>query len=222
MTTSDPSVRASLLGTIKGAGAYDLAATVNAALLRYPTDRVRATDDLAAAMAAVPTLIYSDRPDPLFDEAVWSAARTKALQQITLLDPTLGAALATLAGEEATAAGAEAGVSDPADRAALAMLQAATTDGSFDLGAAKGLLRDHASSPSVQGVLWLLGFRATSQPLIDAVTAVSVPAFFGVPLAPMELVTDGGNHADYSVQLPRGPVAETSRQGPKRPYVPGF
>ena len=52
--------------------------------------------------------------------------------------------------------------------------------------------------------------------------AVSVPQFFGTPLPPLELVIDGRRDADYSLRLPRWPMAETSRQAPKRPFVDGI
>ena len=71
-------------------------------------------------------------------------------------------------------------------------------------------------------MLWQLGFEIGSQPLLDAVSAVSVPLTFNVPTVPMELVTDGRVDADYSVRLPRWPQASAGRNGPKRPYLSGF
>jgi hypothetical protein len=71
-------------------------------------------------------------------------------------------------------------------------------------------------------VLWQLAFRIESQPLLDAVKAVSVPLYFNVPSPPMELVLDGRTDADYSMRLPRWPMASAGRNGPKRPYIEGF
>ena len=98
----------------------------------------------------------------------------------------------------------------------------ATAGGSVDLETPRALLRDAPGSSGVHAVLWMLAFQMESQPLIDAVKAVSVPLFFNVPIPPMELVTDGRVDADYSMRLPRWPQASAGRNGPKRPYIDGF
>ncbi len=87
---------------------------------------------------------------------------------------------------------------------------------------AMAILREAPDSIGVHFVLWQLGFEIKSQPLLDAVKAVSVPLTFNVPTPPMELVTDGRVDADYSVRLPRWPQASAGRNGPKRPYIKGF
>jgi len=118
------------------------------------------------------------------------------------------------------AANARAAVTDPATVEALTQLEAAV-DGHYDAAAARSLLRQNATSQGVQSVLWLLGFQVQDQSLIDAVTAVSIPVYFQIPYPPMELVVDGARTADYSLRLPRWPMAESSRLAPKRPYLPG-
>jgi O-antigen ligase len=210
-----------LLARVEADGPYDATAMVNVALARAATDPAQATEDLAQAMAVVPPLIFSDRPPSLFDDAIWSAAQTRAVTILGETDPVTASAVASVAGLPQQAAAQRAAVSDPAVLAALDHLEAVIAGRSFDLGEARALLRDNASSTGVQDVLWLLGFEATSQPLIDAVTAVAVPTRFATPFPPMELVVDGSKTASYSLRLPRWPMAETSRQAPKRPYIDG-
>jgi hypothetical protein len=173
-------------------------------------------------MADVPTLVFSERPASLFDDAVWATAQQAAIASIGATDPATAAAVALMAGYAEAAATQRAAVTDAPTLAALDQLAAVVDGAPLDLGAARGLLADNASSPSVQNVIWLLGFQAKVQPLIDAVTAVTIPTRFATPYPPMELVIDGATTADYALRLPRWPMAETSRQAPKRPYLPGI
>src|SRR4029079_5690823 len=126
--------------------------------LRFAQDPERATEDLALAMAAAPTLVYSTRPAALFDDATWSAAQRRAISLLGAGDPAIAAALAILAGQAGDAATQRAAVTDPGANAALDQLQAAASSDAFDLDAANTLLRANATSPTVQGILWMLGF----------------------------------------------------------------
>jgi O-antigen ligase len=204
------------------AGSYDPTATVNIAAGRFVTDRAAAIHDLAAAMAEVPPLVYSVRPASLFDDDAWEDAREMAISRIGTADPVTAAAVALLAGRAGDAAVQRSAVPEGLERRALELLATATAGGSVDVETARALLRDAPDSRGVHVVLWMLAFRVESQPLIDAVKAVSVPLFFKVPIPPMELVTDGRVDADYSMRLPRWPMASAGRIGPKRPYIEGF
>ena len=68
------------------AGPYDATASANLAVQRFPTDPAGATHDLASAMIQVPTLVYSERPRGLFDDATWAAAQTEAIGRIGTTD----------------------------------------------------------------------------------------------------------------------------------------
>jgi O-antigen ligase len=212
----------SLWGRAEAAGPYDATASVNLAVQRFPTDPAAAAHDLASAMVQVPTLVYSARPADLFDDAAWAAAQAEAIGRIGATDPVTAAAVALLAGRDDDAAAQRGAVSDEPEARALDLLAAVAAGGDADLGAARDILRSAAGSRGVQNVLWMLAFKAESQPLIDAVRAVSVPLFFNVPVPPMELVRGGRVDADYSMRLPRWPQAESGRNGPKRPYIEGF
>ncbi len=204
------------------AGPYDPTATVNLAAGRFATDRAAAIRDLAAAMAQVPPLVYSGRPASLFDDDAWADAQEAAISRIGVTDPVTAAAIALLAGRGDAADAQRSAVPEGPERRALDLLATATAGGTVDLETARGLLRQAPDSAGVHVVLWMLAFRMESQPLIDAVKAVSVPLFFNVPIPPMELVTDGRVDADYSMRLPRWPQASAGRNGPKRPYFEGF
>jgi O-antigen ligase len=204
------------------AGRYDPTASVNIGAGRFTTDRAAATRDLASAMVQVPPLVYSARPADLFDDEAWAEAQASAIRQIGTTDPVTAAAVALLAGRADDAAAQRSAVPEGAERRALDLLATATTGGTVDLEAARALLRGSPGSSGVHAVLWMLAFRIESQPLIDAVKAVSVPLYFNVPIPPMELVTDGRISADYSMRLPRWPQAAAGRNGPKRPYIEGF
>jgi hypothetical protein len=195
---------------------------VNIGAGRFTTDRVAATRDLASAMVQVPPLVYSARPADLFDDEAWAEAQASAIRQIGTTDPVTAAAVALLAGRADDAAAQRSAVPEGTERRALDLLATATTGGTVDLEAARALLRGSPGSSGVHAVLWMLAFRIESQPLIDAVKAVSVPLYFNVPIPPMELVTDGRISADYSMRLPRWPQASAGRNGPKRPYIEGF
>jgi hypothetical protein len=198
---------------------YDPTASVNAAVIGFASDPAAATSHLAAAMARVPTLVFSVRPPELFDASTWSEAQRAAIDRIGGTDPVMAVAVATLAGLPQEAADHLVTVGDGAERDALALL-AAGDAGHID--AAARLLRAHPGSVGVQDVLWLLGFEAGSQPILDAVQAVAVPLRFNVPLVPMELVVDGRIDAGWSMRLPRWPMASDARNGPKRPYIDRF
>ena len=116
----------------------------------------------------------------------------------------------------------DSAVADGPELRALDLLATAIAGGEVHVETARALLRDAPGSAGVHAVLWMLAFRIESQPLIDAVKAVSVPISFNVPIPPMELVTDGRVDADYSMRLPRWPMAAAGRNGPKRPYIDGF
>jgi hypothetical protein len=204
------------------AGPYDPTATVNIAAERFAADRAAAIRDLAATMAQVPPLVYSGRPASLFDDDAWAEAQEAAIRRIGAADPVTAAAIALLAGRADAADAQRSAVPEGPERRALDLLATATAGGTVDLETARGLLREAPDSAGVHVVLWMLAFRMESQPLIDAVKAVSVPLFFNVPIPPMELVTDGRVDADYSMRLPRWPQASAGRNGPKRPYIEGF
>jgi O-antigen ligase len=204
------------------AGPYDPTAAVNLAAERFETDPAGATRDLASAMVQVPTLVYSERPDALFDEATWSAAKVEAIRVIGSTDPATAAAVALLAGRGDEAAAVREALADGPERQALALLDAAASGAPVDVDAARALLRDAPGSTGLLNVLWMLGFEGRSQAVLDAVRAVSVPLLFNVPIPPMELVLDGRVDADYSMRLPRWPQASSGRNGPKRPYIDGF
>ena len=218
---ADAGARGALVARVEAGGGYDPAAIVEAAVLRFPDDPARATDDLAAAMAGVPTLVYSTRPTAIFDDATWTVARRRAIDAIGAGDPVLAAALGMLAGEPDLAARYRGALPAGPDAEALDLLAGAVA-GRPDVQRARALLREAPASASVQGVLWLLGFRALSQPMLDDVRALSVPQFFGLPLPPMELVTDGRPDTDASIRLPRWPMASDARHGPTRPYPLGM
>jgi len=204
------------------AGPYDPTASVNLAAERFAVDRAAAARDLAAAMAQVPPLVYSTRPDSLFDDEIWADAQRDAIRGIGTTDPVVATAVAMLAGRFDDAETQRSMVPVGPESQSLDLLQIATTGDAVDLDAAHALLRAAPGSNGVQTVLWLLAFRVESQPLIDAVKAVAVPLYVGVPIPPMELVTDGRVDADYSMRLPRWPMASAGRNGPKRPYIDGF
>jgi len=204
------------------AGPYDPTAAVNVAAGRFATDRVAATRDVAAAMVQVPPLVYSVRPATLFDDDAWADAQGAAIRRIGTVDPVTAAAVALLAGRADDAATQRPAVPEGPERQALELLERAISDDTFDLDAARAVLRSSPSSLGVQTVLWQLGFRVESQPLLDAVRAVAVPLSFNVPIPPMELVLDGRVSADYSLRLLRWPQASAGRNGPKRPYIDGF
>jgi hypothetical protein len=204
------------------AGPYDPTATVNLAAQRFAVDPAAAAHDLATAMVQVPTLVYSIRPEGLFDDATWAAAQADAISRIGATDPVTAAAVAALAGLPALSDAQRAAVPAGAEGDALDLLAAVVAGGDADLERARALLRASPGSSRVQTVLWLTGFRGESQPILDAVRAVAVPLYFNVPIPPMELVLDGRVNADYSMRLPRWPMASAGRNGPKRPYIDGF
>ena len=203
-------------------GPYDATASVNLAAQRFESDAATAAQALADAMVQVPTLVFSERPSALFDEATWAAAQASAIPRIGEADPVTAAAVAILAGRSDDAAAQRSRIPAGPETDALILLDAAATGTEVDLDTAMSILRAAPRSLGVQFVLWQLGFEIGSQPLLDAVSAVSVPLTFNVPTVPMELVTDGRIDADYSVRLPRWPQASAGRNGPKRPYLSGF
>ena len=203
-------------------GPYDATASVNLAAQRFESDAATAAQALADAMVQVPTLVFSERPSALFDEATWAAAQANAIPRIGEADPVTAAAVAILAGRSDDAAAQRSRIPAGPEADALILLDAAATGTEVDLDTAMSILRAAPDSLGVQFVLWQLGFEIGSQPLLDAVSAVSVPLTFNVPTVPMELVTDGRINADYSVRLPRWPQASAGRNGPKRPYLSGF
>jgi len=219
---TNPAERGALLDRIEADGPYDATATLTAALLRYPDDAAAASRDLGAAMAAVPTLVYSTRPPTLFDDAVWSAAQDIAIERIGRVDPVEAAAVAVLAGRAGPAREQRARVPDGPEARALDLLAEATATGEADLGAAHALLREAPASVGVQNVMFMLGFKAISQPLINAAQTVAFVSNLAGPLPPMELVTNGRVDADWSVRIPRYPQAASGRIGPKRPYLLGM
>jgi O-antigen ligase len=204
------------------AGPYDPTASVNLAVQRFTTDPDAAASNLADAMVQVPTLVYSERPPDLLDDSRWSNAQAEAIRRIGATDPVTAAAVAILAGRMEDAVTPRASVAPGPESDALANLEAAVAGGDVELGTVRALLREAPASTGVNFVLWQLGFALESQPVLDAVKAVSVPMFFNVPMPPMELVTDGRVDADYSLRLPRWPMASAGRNGPKRPYIDGF
>ncbi len=211
-----------ILDRIEAAGAYDATAAVNAAVLRFPDDPAKATADLAAAMTGAPTLIYSERPPTLFDADTWLQAQRQALDAIGATDPVSAAALALLAGLDDQAAQYGAAVSDDVLTRALDMIGASMGPAQPDIESANALLREAPASPVLLGLLWQLGFQARSQALIDDVGRLAVPLLFGLPMPPLELVLDGRSDADYSLRIPRYPMASDFRNGPKRPYAAGM
>jgi len=216
------SERGPLLDAIEAAGSYDATALVNAAAMREPDDPGQAASDLALVMAQVPTLVASTPPPDVFSAATWASAQAQAIDLVGATDPASASAMARSAGLDAVADRYRAQVTDAGETAALDLLDAAVGGGTVDVGVARALLRSTEASPAVVGILWLTGFEGKSQPLIDAVAAVSVPLYFATPPPLMELVVGGSPAADYSMRLPRYPMASDFRQGPSRPYAAGL
>ncbi len=212
---------AALWDAAVAAGPYDPTASVNLAAHRHTIDPTTTAHHLAAAMVQVPPLVYSARPEGLFDAETWTAAQAEAIGALGKVEPVQAAALATLAGRADDAAAYRSAVPAGPESDALDLLSAAVA-GRADLDAAHVLLRRAPGSIDVHFVLWHMGFRVESQTLIDAVQALAVPLYFNVPMPPMELVVDGRVDADYSLRLPRWPMASAGRNGPKRPYIDGF
>ncbi len=201
---------------------YDPTASVNLAAQRSRDQPESAASDLADAMVRVPTLYYSSRPEALFDADLWGEAQFHAIRSLESIDPVTAAAVSMLARQGEVAPRLRAAVPVGPEAEALDLLAAAVAGQEIDVEAARAILRDAPASTGVHFVLWQLGFEIGSQPLLDAVRAVSVPLTFNVPMPPMELVVDGRVDADYSERLPRWPQASAGRNGPKRPYVDGF
>ena len=182
----------------------------------------RAARDLAAAMVQVPPLVYSDRPPTLFDDAHVVGGTGDGDRGDRLDGPGHGgcgrAARRARRGRHRAPAGTARGSGTPGARPPRCHgVGSAARRRRRSRAAAGG-----AGSTGLQNVLWMLGFEAGSQPLLDAVRAVAVPLYFNVPIPPMELVLDGRVDADYSMRLPRWPQASSGRNGPKRPYIDGF
>jgi O-antigen ligase len=204
------------------AEAYDATAGVNLAAQRLRDEPDAAENDLAWAMFQVPTLYYSKRPEGIFDADSWGRAQSYAQGFIEDADPVTAAAVTTLANQSQVASSIRASIPPGPESDALDLLDAAVGGHPVSTDDAVAILREAPDSTGVQFVLWQLGFVIKSQPLLDAVKAVSVPLTFNVPPPPMELVMDGRVDADYSVRLPRWPQASAGRNGPKRPYIKGF
>ena len=201
---------------------YDATASANLAAQRLADEPDAAESDLAWAMVQVPTLYYSKRPDGVFDADSWGRAQSHARRVLEQTDPVTAAAVTTLAGQADIASSIQAAIPPGPESDALDLLEAAVAGSPVEVDEAMAILREAPDSIGVHFVLWQLGFEIKSQPLLDAVKAVSVPLTFNVPTPPMELVTDGRVDADYSVRLPRWPQASAGRNGPKRPYIKGF
>lgn len=204
------------------AGSYDPTANVNLAAQRADDEPDAAAWSLGTAMVQVPTLYFSTRPTGLLSDRIWSEAQLHARRILEAVDPVTAAAVVTLADQPELAASLRTAVPPGAEADALRLLAAAADGRDVDVAAATAILREAPDSPGVQFTLWQLGFKVGSQPILDAVRAVSVPLTFKVPMPPMELVTDGRVGADYSLRLPRWPQASAGRNGPKRPYISGF
>ena len=225
-----PSQREVLLTHLRALGPYDATASANAAVLRYPDDRLGALQDLTDAMLGAPTLIYSERPATLFDDDLWGQAQRDAIEALGAESPVYATVAATLSGRDDLAGWYKSAVAVGSPEArALDLLAKAVRQSPGDptatastRDAALALLREAPESALVQWVIWSMGFATVDQPLIDAVVALSIPAFFGTPLPPMELVVDGRPDADYSLRLPRYPMSANGRNGPDRPYLAGM
>lgn len=221
-----PGERAALLEHLRTLGPYDATASANAAVLRYPDDRSGALSDLTDAMLGALPLIYSERPSSLFDDELWNQARHDAILSAGTSSPAYAASMAIMVNEDDLADRFRSDVEDGTpDARALDLLEASLATPSppgTHLPAALAILRDEPKSQSVQWTLWTLGFAAGDQSIIDAVSKVSVAEFFGTPLPPVELVTDGRPDADFSLRLPRYPMSANGRNGPDRPYLAGM
>jgi O-antigen ligase len=204
------------------AGPYDATASINLAAQRVHDEPDAAESDLAWAMFQVPTLYYSQRPEAIFDADSWGRAQLHYRRIVQDVDPVTVAAVTTLADQPEVASGIRASIPPGPESDALDLLDAGVAGSPVEADEAIAILREAPESTSVHFVLWQLGFVINSQPLLDAVKAVSVPLTFNVPLPPMELVTNGRVDADHSVRLPRWPQASAGRNGPKRPYIDGF
>ena len=216
------SERDHLLARIEMDGPYDPTATLAASIMRFQTNRGLATADLAAVMTAIPSLIFSTRPDGLFDDELWADARHRAIRTIGTNDAIAATAVAAVAGLDADAIAQRASIPDGPELRAVDLLLTAVTTGQADLDAAGALLRAAPDSPAVLNTILLLAFEVRSQPLIDRVATLYTVLFYSSPPAPMELVTNGRSDADYSDRLPRYPMASSWRLGPKRPYLAGM
>jgi hypothetical protein len=173
-------------------------------------------------MFQVPTLYFSQRPEGIFDADSWGRAQSHYRRIVQDVDPVTVAAVTTLAHQPEVASRVRTSIPPGPESDSLDLLDAAVGGSPVEADEAIAILREAPDSTGVHFVLWQLGFVINSQPLLDAVKAVSVPLTFNVPLPPMELVTDGRVDADHSVRLPRWPQASAGRNGPKRPYIRGF
>jgi hypothetical protein len=223
--TGDAGRTATAIATPAAAGPYDPTATLQLAILRAglgdgQTSAV--TADLGAVMTTVPSLIHSRPPAGLFDEGTWSGAQRQALTELTAATPSVAASEAIQAGLPDAAATARARITDPDQLALLDILQTTVDGGAADIDTTMTILRANPDDQFVQLLVWDIGFVAKSQPTIDAVARLYGVVFFGPPQPPMEIVLDGMAKADWSMRLPRYPMAASSRLGPMRPYLPGL
>ena len=219
----DSSTARSLSDEVIRVGAYDPTATLAAAVVRWDLgDRDESVRALSTVMARVPSLIWSDRPPSLFDDAAWQDARHLALETLGVSNPVTAAAAAMRAGlADETGAALEDVPAGPA-RTMLTLLQEAVDTGSTDVAKARSIFRANPMSTDVMELHWAIGFEVGSQDELDYVTRISVPLWFTIPAPPYEIVADGDPNAYWSLRLPRYPNAASGRLGPNRPYVKGM
>lgn len=218
----EPGEAADLADWVLSRGTYDPTATLMAAVVHWELDEQRkATAALTDVIHAVPTLVYSTRPEALFDQATWDSARSGALDRIAEVEPGWAAALALQAGLTDRAEALLAAVPAGPEREMLDLLRRAVVEHATDVDRARAILQAAPSSQSLLRLHWMIGFAIGSQAELDLVAAISGPLYFAVPEPPMEIVLEGRPDAEYSLRLARWPMSASSRLGPRRPYLAG-
>lgn len=205
------------------AGTYDPTATLAVAALLWDLgDHAAATSALTDVMSAVPSLIYSGRPDGFLDEAIWEQARLAALDRIAASDRVSAAAVAIQAGIDERAALYLNEIPDGPEREMLGLLSRAVGTGATDVQRARALVRANPTNANILNLHWAIGFAVGSQDELDFVPRITIPLLFNLPDPPFEVVLDGRTDAAYSLRLARWPMAASSRLGPRRPYIAGI
>ena len=202
-------------------GPYDPTATLQLAIQYAQTfeDKVdHALAPLAAAMTAVPSLIHSAPPADVFSDGTWSTAQAQALAAITARHPPSLPRRPSRPGCPMRPARPGRASRTRTSSHCWTSCRRRSTVGTADIDAAMAILRANPDDQFVQLLVWDIGFVAKSQPTIDAVARLYGVVFLGSPQPPMEFVIDGIAKADWSMRLPRYPMA--ARRGWGRAPVP--
>ncbi|HSK93793.1 MAG TPA: O-antigen ligase family protein, partial [Candidatus Angelobacter sp.] len=167
------------------AGPYDPTATLGAATILWNLgDRQRATQALSDVMLQARSIVFSERPQELFDDPTWEAARTSALHRLGEDSPVPAAALALRAGMTDLAGRLRDRVPDGPEREMLDLLARAVESGTTDLGRAREITRANPGSSQILELHWAIGFETATQAELDYVASISVPLLFNLPDPP--------------------------------------